>query len=182
MTHAPYRIRETPAYAAALDNAENLAEIGEVVRSAARSVTGADGATFVLRDGDLCFYADEDAIAPLWKGQRFPMSQCVSGWAMLHRESVTIPDIELDERVPIVAYRPTFVRSMVMSPIGRDRPVGAIGVYWAHIRQHAADCVAALESLADATADAIARVGLDDAPWAPNFSLPGGSIRPGADF
>ncbi len=45
-----------------------------VVRHAARELTGADGATFVLRDADKCFYADEDAIAPLWKGQRFPMS------------------------------------------------------------------------------------------------------------
>src|SRR5262249_27351111 len=58
----------------------------EIVRSAARELTGADGATFVLREGDLCYYADEDAIAPLWKGRRFPASACISGWTMLHRE------------------------------------------------------------------------------------------------
>ena len=68
--------------------------MGEIVRSAARAVTEADGATFVLRDGELCFYADEDAIAPLWKGQRFPMSECISGWAMLAKQSVCVPDIE----------------------------------------------------------------------------------------
>ena len=34
-----------------------------------------------------CYYADEDAISPLWKGQRFPMSACISGWAMLNRQA-----------------------------------------------------------------------------------------------
>lgn len=47
-------------------------EVQEIVRRAARQLTGADGATWILRDRDFCFYADEDAISPLWKGQRFP--------------------------------------------------------------------------------------------------------------
>ena len=42
-------------------------------------LVGADGATFVLRDGDCCYYVDEDAISPLWKGQRFPLEACISG-------------------------------------------------------------------------------------------------------
>src|ERR1041385_5427766 len=56
-----------------LSLARDLDRIMAIVRRAARELTGADGATFVLRDGDLCHYADEDAIAPLWKGRRFPM-------------------------------------------------------------------------------------------------------------
>lgn len=52
-----------------LSLARDLAGIMAIVRRAAREVTGADGATFVLRDGDCCYYADEDAIGPLWKGQ-----------------------------------------------------------------------------------------------------------------
>ena len=39
----------------------NLTQVGLVVRTAARMVTGALGATFVLRDGEHCFYADEVA-------------------------------------------------------------------------------------------------------------------------
>ena len=74
---------------------------------------------------------DEDAIEPLWKGQRFPLSACVSGWAMLHRERVVIEDIYADPRVPAAAYRPTFVKSLVMVPIRTLSPVGAIGNYWA---------------------------------------------------
>ena len=56
-----------------LSLARGLDAIVEIVRHAARELTGADGATFVLRDDDKCFYVDEDAISPLWKGQRFPL-------------------------------------------------------------------------------------------------------------
>ena len=165
-------------YRAALRAASDLRRVGEIVRSAARTAADADGATFVLRDGDLCFYADEDAIAPLWKGQRFPMSECISGWAMLAKQSTCVRDIELDDRIPIEAYRPTFVRSLIMVPIDRHRPVGAIGAYWSEIGAPHPERQAALERVADAAADAIARIGLDDAPWAPNFRVPGASQQP----
>jgi len=114
-----------------LSLARTVAAIQEIVRHAAREIAWADGATFVLRDKECCFYADEDAISPLWKGQRFPMSACISGWTMLHSEPAVIPDIYRDSRVPIDAYRPTFVRSLVMVPIRTESPIGAIGNYWA---------------------------------------------------
>ena len=72
---------------------------------------GADGLTVVLREGDQVYYAEEDAIGPLWKGQRFAIESCVSGWAMVHRQAVAIADIYADARVPLDAYRPTFVKS-----------------------------------------------------------------------
>jgi GAF domain-containing protein len=106
-----------------------------IVRTVARRLTGADGATFVLRDGDQCHYAEEDAIAPLWKGRRFPMSACISGWVMLNREPAVIPDIYADARIPVAAYRPTFVKSLVMVPIRTIEPIGAIANYWAESRQ-----------------------------------------------
>ena len=71
-----------------LSQARSLEAIQSIVRRAARELTHADGATFVLRDANLCYYADEDAISPLWKGQRFPISACISGWAMLNRQPV----------------------------------------------------------------------------------------------
>src|SRR3954469_16203894 len=163
-------------YAAALRSATTVTEVGEVVRRAARRVAQADGATFVLRDGELCFYADEDAIAPLWKGQRFPMTECISGWAMLSRQTVTVPDIEQDDRIPWAAYRPTFVRSLIMTPIDRKEPVGAIGAYWASVGAPQPAAADALETLAVAAAAAIERVGLAQAPWAPNFGVPGASL------
>lgn len=105
-----------------LSLARDISTITEIVRTAARQLVNADGATFVLRDGDQCYYADEDAIAPLWKGRRFPMSACMSGWVMENATSVTVDDIYADERIPHDAYRPTFVKAWRWSRSGRGRP------------------------------------------------------------
>ncbi len=141
-----------------LSLAESVAQVQEVVRVAARRLTGADGATFVLREGDLCHYADEDAISPLWKGQRFPMSTCISGWAMLNRRAAAIEDIYADERIPHDAYRPTFVKSLVMVPIRTLDPIGAIGNYWASRHAPSTEEIELLQSLADSTAVAMENV------------------------
>ena len=100
-----------------LSRSRSIEEVQQLVKRAARELGSADGATFVLRERDSCFYADEDAIGPLWKGQRFPMSACISGWAMIHRETALIEDIYLDARIPIDAYAPTFVNSLLRVPI-----------------------------------------------------------------
>lgn len=144
----------------ALALARDLAGVMEIVRRAARELTGADGATFVLRDGDQCFYAEENAIAPLWKGLRFPMSACISGWVMLHGEPTVIPDIYADPRIPADAYRPTFVRSLAMVPIRTAAPIGAIGNYWATEHRATPEEVGLLQALADSTSIAIENVRL----------------------
>src|SRR6476620_286574 len=97
-----------------LSKAHSLSEIRETVTYAARRLLAADGVTFVLREGDRCYYAEEDAISPLWKGKRFPMAACISGWCMTERKAVAIRDIYKDARIPIDAYRSTFVRSLTM--------------------------------------------------------------------
>jgi GAF domain-containing protein len=158
-------------YAERLAETRDLASVADVVRRAARDLAAADGATFVLRDGDLCFYADEDAIAPLWKGQRFPMSDCMSGWAMIHRQTAVVPDITVDPRIPQAAYRATFVRSMAMVPIRASDPLGAIGVYWAVQHVPPPERLAAVERLAAKAAETIDTLGMDTAPWAPNFRI-----------
>ncbi|MGH8352292.1 MAG: sensor domain-containing diguanylate cyclase [Pseudomonas sp.] len=138
--------------------ARDLDAVAEVVRHAARELTDADGATLVLRDGDQCFYKDEDAISPLWKGQRFPLDSCISGWSMLNRQPAVIEDIYLDSRISHDAYRPTFVKSLVMVPIRTLEPIGAIGNYWAHRHQASEQQVKLLQVLADSTAVALENV------------------------
>lgn len=141
-----------------LSLARDLDTLTGIVRRAARELTGADGATFVLRDGQFCHYVDENAIAPLWKGRRFPLEACISGWSMLHREPVVIEDIYADGRIPIDAYRPTFVKSLLMVPIRTLSPVGAIGNYWAtHHRATDAE-VQLLAALADSTSVAMENI------------------------
>ncbi len=138
-----------------LSTADSLERVTGIVAGATRELMDADGATFVLREDGQCFYADEDAIGPLWKGSRFPLSACVSGWAMLHRESVRIPDIYADERVPVDAYRPTFVKSMAMVPIRQADPIGALGAYWSTQHEPTDEQVRILEVLGNSAAVAV---------------------------
>jgi GAF domain-containing protein len=143
---------------AALGRARNLTVVQHLVRSNARALSDAHGATVVLRDGDRCFYADEDAISPLWKGQRFPITECISGWAMLSRTAAVIPDIRVDDRIPQEAYRPTFVRSLAMIPVRAADPLGAVGVYWSTARRATDEQVELLSTLAEATGTALERL------------------------
>lgn len=128
-----------------LEAASSREAIIEVVRSTARSVLDADGVTFILRDGDLCHYVEEDAISPLWKGMRFPMSACISGWSMMNAQTAVIEDIYKDPRIPHDAYRPTFVKSLIMTPI-MEPPVAAIGAYWRDRRSFTDREVAAIKT------------------------------------
>ena len=134
-------------------------EIIAIVRDAGRAICGADGVTFVLGEGSRCHYADEDAIGPLWKGQRFPMSRCISGWAMLSGETAAVEDIYADARVLHEAYRATFVKSLVMVPVRANGPVAAIGAYWKERRSFTAEDIAPLEALADSVGKAMATAG-----------------------
>jgi two-component sensor histidine kinase len=172
MAHAPQnevvllgsaQMGDTGALAAVvrrLSIARSLDEIMSLVTYAVRSLLHADGATVVLRDGDRCYYAEEDSVSPLWKGRRFPMSACISGWCMLHRQSVAIPDIYKDSRIPVDAYRPTFVRSLAMAPIGADEPIAALGAYWSETRDIRPDELEMLQTIANSTALAVAYVQL----------------------
>lgn len=143
-----------------LSVAASLDEIRSVVTHAARTLLDADGITFVLREGDLCHYVEEDAIAPLWKGRRFPMSACVSGWCMNQGRTVAIPDITLDARIPQDAYRATFVKSLIMAPVRQDDPIAAVGAYWSRVRSFAAEDIELLQTVANAAALAMDRIEL----------------------
>jgi signal transduction histidine kinase len=135
--------------------ARSLDSVIDILRNTARRIVSADGIAIVLRDGDLCHYIAEDAQAPLWAGQKFPVETCVSGFAMMHNETVAIPDIYIDPRVPYDAYAGTFVRSMVMVPIGRPEPVAAVGAYWSETGQPSGHEIALLEALSRAAATAL---------------------------
>lgn len=138
--------------------ARTQADVIEIVRSSARAIWSADGVTFVLREYSFCHYVEEDAISPLWKGQKFPMTSCISGWAMLNRRTAVVPDIFADDRIPHDVYRKTFVRSLIMAPLGLETPLAAMGAYWRDQRQFSAREIAAVETLAGHVSEAISRV------------------------
>ncbi|MBI2240917.1 MAG: PAS domain S-box protein [Magnetospirillum gryphiswaldense] len=140
--------------------ARDLETLMGVIRPSIRQLTGADGATLVLREDGHCHYVDEDAIGPLWKGQRFPLETCISGWAMLNDAAAVIEDIFADPRIPHAAYRPTFVKSLSMVPVGHNPPTAAIGCYWARHHHASAEELALQQALADAMSVGLANIQL----------------------
>ncbi|GBU19386.1 MULTISPECIES: GAF domain-containing protein [Methylobacterium] len=130
-----------------LVTARSMDEVVDVLRETARVTVGAQGVAVIVNDGGRCAYVAEDAVSPLWQGQTFPADACISGWAMRHGKTVLISDVRLDPRVPQEAYARTFVRSLVMVPIGRPTPVAALGAYWADVVEHDQATVERLESL-----------------------------------
>ncbi len=116
---------------ARLSHATSIDELVNVLRECARTIARCDGVTVIRREGDSVAYVAEDAMTPLWAGERFPIENCISGLAILEARPIHIPDIYDDPRVPVDAYRPTFVRSMSMYPIGLMGPSMAMGAYWA---------------------------------------------------
>ncbi len=141
-----------------LEEAISREAVIEVVRITARHACSADGVCFVLREGDLCHYVEEDAIGPLWKGQRFPMSACISGWSMLHAQTAVISDVFEDPRIPHDAYRRTFVKSLIMTPVGMDGPVAAIGAYWQDKRYFTEREIAAVKTMARLVGQALSDI------------------------
>ena len=127
--------------------AHNQVAVIETVRETARGIVKSDGITFILRDGDLCHYVEEDAIGPLWKGQKFPLESCISGWAMLNAQTAVIADVFEDPRIPYDAYLPTFVKSLIMTPVG-ERHIAAMGAYWKNVRRFSDQEIATVESFA----------------------------------
>lgn len=138
-----------------LARAATTEDIVELIRTSARRLIGCDGIAIVIRDDDLCHYVEEDAVGPLWKGRKFALADCISGWTMLHGQTAVIPDVAGDARVPAHLYRDTFVRSLVMAPIGIEHPIAALGAYWSEIYQPSDYEIETVETLARATATAL---------------------------
>jgi PAS domain S-box-containing protein len=152
------RLRQQAAIVEIVQNlalARTLEDVTGIVRKGVRKMLGADGATFVVREGDEVHYIDEDAIGKLWKGQRFPIGECISGWAMLNRRPAVVEDIHNDPRIPIPAYESTFVKSLIMAPVRSTDPVASIGAYWATARTFSQDEVDCLQAVADSAAVAL---------------------------
>src|SRR3569623_598334 len=95
-----------------LSRARDAATVQRIATAYARQLTGADGATFIRREMGECHYAEEDAKAPLWKGRRFPLERCISGWSMLQRAPVIVEHVQQDPRIVEDMYRLTFVKSL----------------------------------------------------------------------
>lgn len=143
-----------------LSMARSMERVVEIVSRAARNLTNADGATFILREADKVYYVDENAIGPLWKGRKFPISGCISGIAITRREAIFIPEVEFDPRIPFDLYKETFVKSLFMVPVRMDNPIAAIGIYWAKKHDLTPEEKETLTAIANSTSIAIENIQL----------------------
>jgi PAS domain S-box-containing protein len=80
---------------------------------------------------------------------------------MTERQAVAIPDIYNDARIPIDAYRPTFIRSLAMAPVREDDPLGAVGAYWSRLRDTSPQELELLQTIANSAALGIAKIELE---------------------
>ena len=140
-----------------ISKASDISDLARCTCESVRSLLTSDGVTFVLKDGEQVHYAEEEAKSPLWKGRRFPASACISGWSIIHGRAAAIEDIYSDQRIPAEAYRPTFVKSLAMVPIGSERPAAALGVYWSERHQATKRELFMIKAVADAVSISLER-------------------------
>jgi hypothetical protein len=86
------------------------------------------------------------------------MTSCISGWAMMNNRTAVIPDVFADARIPHAVYRKTFVKSLVMAPVGFGTPIAAIGAYWRDKPHITPQEAAAVEAIARMVGEALTRV------------------------
>lgn len=136
----------------------SLDEMVSALNATGREIAGSDGIAVVLRSGGFCHYVAEDAIMPLWRGSRFRLEECISGWAMLNGRAAVVPDVWSVLRVPVAVYKSSSVRSLVMTPIGTPIPVAALGAYWCASVEPDDGTVRRLQALADMATEALTRL------------------------
>jgi len=143
-----------------LSYSRDIPTLQTLITSCAREISSADGATLILREGDYTYYAEENSIAPLWKGLRLASDMCIGGWSMRHKKVAVVSDIHDDPRISQSMYAETFVRSLLITPVRTTDPIAAIGVYWANPRTATAEEIEQLQILANCTAVSLENVEL----------------------
>lgn len=135
-----------------LSKADDLEKIIFIAKTTVRELTGADSTAIVLREGNKCFYIDEDAKYPFWKGQKFPIESCISGLSMINQSTIVVEDINKDKRIEKSLYRNTQINSLLVVPIKVCDPIGTINCYWSNYHKPAIENIKLAQALADITA------------------------------
>jgi signal transduction histidine kinase len=135
--------------------AQTIEQSQQIIAASARDLMHSDGASFVFHENGGCYYAEENAMAPLWKGKWFPINDCIYGYSMIQKVPVIVPDIFNDSRIPTGHYSDTFVRSLMVVPVNSIAPLGAIGCYWKENYIPSEIEVRLMQTLADAASRTI---------------------------
>ncbi|WP_169313756.1 hybrid sensor histidine kinase/response regulator [Asticcacaulis biprosthecium] len=140
-----------------------MSSLASITADAARGLLGAADSTFILRDGHEGHCVEQSGPNKKWKGIRFPLEGTVTGSVILSGVADSIADIRQDSRIPSSAYDPAAIQSILVVPIRRSQPLGAIVVNWNELRLADEDDIAILHALADITSVAWENVRLFEA-------------------
>ena len=143
-----------------LSHARDIPAIARIVSDAAQILTGADGATFVLREGDDCRCVEQTGVNPIWKGKRSSLSTAITGRAILSRQVIVVEDIENHPWITPHYQKIDLMRSLVVVPIRKEDPIGAFVTSWLETHVPGEEEIKVLQALADVTAVAWENVGL----------------------
>ncbi|ACB94018.1 PAS domain-containing protein [Beijerinckia indica] len=166
LSFAPQEAGDAISWRALADVLSAIAAVQEpravmkLVCRAGCALVGADGASFILREGDFCHYAEQEGLGPLWQGLRFTLRECLAGSVLAEGVPAIIPDVRRDDRAAL--YHMTGVESLMMIPLGAglqpEPRLGTIGIYWACKREPTEAEIHACELLAQAAARTLTNI------------------------
>ncbi|MCA9670548.1 MAG: PAS domain S-box protein [Myxococcales bacterium] len=131
-------------------------DIAAIVSAALRDVSDADGATFVLRDGEMADYAHVVVGDESRRGGRKPLDASLSGHVILTKRPLVIEDMA--SAPPPRCEEGGAVKSLVIAPVRVEAPIGAVGCWWSRPQKITSEQTQLAQALADAAAVAIENV------------------------
>lgn len=134
-----------------LSRIRDMQALEHVVSTAARKLAGTDSAHIYLQAGNHGLVSGTPT-------RRTPVDICIGKWVVQHRRPALVSDIAEDPRVAGEAGGTQCVKSLLMVPIRRSKPIGAIGSYWGQVHHPSKIELKMLQALADSTALAIESV------------------------
>jgi len=140
--------------------ARDFNSVVSTILSITRKITHADSVAFIVREGDHCFFADEDATQSFWKDSRFPIHERIEGTSIQNHQTIYIEDIHTDDRVDAKIYQPTPIKSVTIVPVGNANHANAIGIYWSDIHLSSPEEITSLESLASIATAALENISI----------------------
>jgi diguanylate cyclase (GGDEF)-like protein/PAS domain S-box-containing protein len=135
-----------------LSSVRNAQGVVDTLKSAARTLAGADDALVMLRDGASVHYVNEEGSRNPGERRRLPLESCISGWVILNRQWAVVEDIASDGRNFRTARSGGSMKSLAAFPIRSADPVGALEVYWKDCGSPDPAVLNTLQTLANAAA------------------------------
>jgi two-component sensor histidine kinase len=138
-----------------LCSARTQEEVVRIGATLAGNACGVTGLSIMLGSGEQLEYSTTSSPHTLSSAIQSKVVMRMSAWALQSGETAVVPDVQHDERTRSHANGSRFARSLVVVPVGGNKPFAAITWSWAQEHWAAASDVLVLETLARATALAL---------------------------